>query len=320
MGTPQGQSIFFAPLISFCAGLLVIGLCPGRRNKFSAQWMAIIGFSVLPFIFSRDFLPPLLCITDSISPVISSCIYPLLLSIYEGVYLPLIFWVWHFDSRRDTPYLGLSFQLAQFNAFSEALFCGGLIAMVHRYSEAELPRIAGVAILGRCFGGKLLNRSGFWEYCGSCIWCNSMTSQRDLIGRHAHAQYLFSIVFVMLLAIGAFSILSFEAFTGRQVSAPYTKPAFWIVLLSNAFMSVLTELCVAALTFVQRRQAVASTAGAQTFVQTFMAMHRSGMQPYTTTFRGIFGLGPAAERSFEAFDPESEVSDRCHQCASVSSP
>jgi len=170
----------------------------------------------------------------------------------------------------------------------------------------------GTAILGRCFGGKFLNRCGFWEYCFRRIWPNFMTSQRDLIGRHAHAQYFFNIVFVMLLSIGAFSILAFEAFTGRQVSTPYTKTSCWIALLSNAFMSVLTEFCVTALTFVQRRQAIASNAGSQSFLHTFMAMHLPGMQPYSITFRGMFGFGPAAERSFETLIQEPAITDRCH--------
>merc|ERR1711971_1006731 len=76
-------------------------------------------------------------------------------------------------------------------------------------------------------------------------------------------------------------------------------------------MSVVAELCIAGLTFVQRRQDVGARRGTETFLKTFMALSQPGMQPYSTTFLGIFGCGRAAKRNFEQFAPQVDVTDTC---------
>jgi len=134
-----------SPTLSGAVTLMVLSVCPGRRNCFGAVTGVCFYFSILPFVLCRIFLPTLFCLADGVNPLISSLIYPILLSMYECLYLPAIFYMWNIRSRRDCPGLGLTCQLALFNAFSEALFFGGLVQMAHRYSEAQLLRFGPAA-------------------------------------------------------------------------------------------------------------------------------------------------------------------------------
>jgi len=303
---------FYAPFVSGMFLFAVLFLTPGKRTKYTVQSCALIYFSVVPLIVCRSFLPPLFCITDSIDPLVSSSVYPLIVSAYEGAYLPLVFYVWNFSSRRDCPELSLSFQVGLFHALGEAMFCGGLIQGVYRLSGAQLTRYVAVAIFGRCFG-KLANRSGFWECTMSRLWPNKMNAHRDLIGRHAHGQYCYCFLFVALMALCGFAMFLFQAFSGRHAPTPFTNVSLYMALLTNAFMALLTEIGVAALTFAQRRQVVSrSGVGAMTLWESFWAMHQAGMQPYCTTLRGLFDPRHAAERTFEQRVREPGVTAAAH--------
>merc|ERR1711971_999594 len=116
------------------------------------------------------------------------------------------------------------------------------------------------------------------------------------------------------VAFGTFLVMFlFQAFSGRHAPTPFTNVSLYMALLTNAFMALLTEIGVAALTFAQRRQVVSrSGVGAMTLWESFWAMHQAGMQPYCTTLRGLFDPRHAAERTFEQRVREPGVTAAAH--------
>jgi len=295
------------PMIYIIASgmLLMILICcfPGTRSKFATR--SIIGLLCLfeiPLYGVRRFLPPLLCTADAISPLVTSFVYPMITAVYEGLYLPLVFYMWSFKSRQRIPELALYFQLTLIMASSEALFYGGLIQMVSRYPEAMLPRYVGVSIMSRCFG-KLLDRCGFWHWVSSRLFSNEMHASRDLIGRHSNAQYVYGAIIVLMMSASGLMMQVVESIHGTHFQTVYSRPILWFVMFSSVAMGMATEMCIAALSWWHRREIPNSG----TYAENFLMLHLPGRQPYFTSLRNL--LGKPANRRFERKIRPREITD-----------
>jgi len=235
--------------------------------------------------------------------MLTASMYPLLAMTYECLYTPFIFYVWGSKDRRDTPQLALHFQLSLVLASSEALFYGGLMQMASRYPESELPRYAGMSLLSRC-ASKIADRCGVWYWLMSKCWRNEVTANRDLIGRHSSSQYCYGLLIVSMMSVSGISMLATEAVHDEQFGTVYTRPMFWLAVITSAIMGVATEMCIAAVSWWQRRE----MPGADTLVGTFLALHRPGMQPFFTSLRQ---MGRPANREFENHILPTPTTDTC---------
>jgi len=304
-------------LYAGASAILMAGLLlkhPGRRRKFALRTIGMFVAFELPLLSIRRFVPPLLCVADGITPLVTSFVYPMITTLYEGLYVPVIFYMWKSKWRRsDTPELALHFQLTIIMASSEALFYGGLVQMIHRYPEAMLPRYTGVSIISRCFG-RLLDRSGATHWAASCCFSNQMDANRDLIGRHSNAQYMYGLLIVIMMAASGLMMHVVEVILGEQFHTVYTQPVFWYVMVGSVAMGFGTELCIAALSWWHRRE----MPDRSTYAQTFLTMHTPGRQPYFSTLRSLFGR--PSDRSFENGIREREITDTVHPILNLLSP
>jgi len=305
------QLATFALVASTVPLVVWLRVSSGPRPKFALKFLGILMLFEIPLYGVRRVLPPVLCLTDQISPMITASVYPIMAATYECLYMPFIFFVWGSRDRGDTPELSLHFQLSVVMASSEALFYGGLMQMVSRYPEADLPKCVAMSILGRCFS-KIVDRAGFWYWFVSRWWTNQMDPQRDLICRHLSLQYLYGMLFVVMMATSAIGMLAVEDIYERQFDTLYTRPVFWCVVISSASMGALTEISVGFLAYWQRREV------SGTFAETFLALHSPGKQPFFTRLREI--AGKPAKRDFENIIRAAPTTDMCEPVMNFVTP
>jgi len=293
---------FFSLIGSTTLNMTLLGCWRGQRAKFALQALGMVIFFQIGLFWTGRLFPYLLCMAEDISPYIPPLLHPIFASCYELMFMPLVFKLWASKSRHDTPELVLHWILAVVHSSSEAIFFGGLMHLVARSPDALLPRSAASSILARC-ASKLFDRFGFYYYFFPWCFGNKMTWDRDLVNRHAHAQSWVGLVFLVLMLPNWVFMLAIEAMGTEESGTVYTRTAFWAIVSVAAVAAVLTEMCVAALTWWQRRECL----DADSYWGTFSKMHQPGMQPHFTKFSEFFGK--PAERAFEKNVHTSVVTD-----------
>merc|ERR1711971_1122739 len=235
-------------------GIAIVACHQGGRKKFTFVILCSLFMFQWPVFFAVRLLPGMLCLTDLVDPLLSVAVYPTLATTYELVYMFLIPKIWNSQCRRDTPELGLHFVLALIHCSSESLFFSGLVLISRRYSQSRLPLYYAFSILYR-FCSKLFDRSGLSHYLlQNCCGPNRIDAHRDLMHRHASCQSWYGVMFVLMLLPNGIGLWAVESVTGEDLGTAYTKGSFWIACVGAAIGGVLLELCVARLTWWQRRE------------------------------------------------------------------